>query len=527
MNKVQTRLANQAEKEIVRYKDDLVLWFKHVCNVTLRGPQLLWLEEVMDNSFYLCMAPPRMGKTFLIEMADLYDCATTPMEDGRIWGPKESQAMDSLRYQLNVIKGSEILWNYLDWESGKRMFSSTRYQFVNKSNFKTFGIYGEFEGVNATIIRGEEFDDLDIERFENRVIPRGGAKNANGKPTRVRLTGTIQEAKGNIFTYDTNGMCTVGTKIPVEIGLDLGFYDEKILEIAQENLTEEEYDRIYRLQYTSGRNFIWEDYLEKCQHLAKEKMWEGVEFVPGGRYNPTGQVFCGFDCGHAGEGKQRSVYSLQIYEVIGKYVLWLYGKNWDPTISPDVLMAEMVDYWYFYQIKFGYGDALKCDLIAQMNDTLYDERLISTDRQKDPENKPSNWVKWDFSPQGNTGKNKWIWAGILKNKIEKLNVLIPKFGAKDDRPIATAGKLMCSRSLNVREAPTKSSYPKLECINPKLGDDDFDASIMAFGCINDRIGLNVNMALLGSTGQTSKMGGIRKTIATEFGGDNRSGFDSL
>ena len=53
MNKVQIRLANQAENEIVRYKDDLVLWFKHVCDVTFRAPQLIWLEEIFTYDFYL------------------------------------------------------------------------------------------------------------------------------------------------------------------------------------------------------------------------------------------------------------------------------------------------------------------------------------------------------------------------------------------------------------------------------------------------------------------------------------------
>lgn len=527
MNKAQIRLANQAETEIFRYKGEYDLWFKHVCDVVFRAPQLIWLDEVLSNDFYLNIAPPRFGKTFLIEMADLYDCATNPWEEGRTWGPKESQAVDSLRYQLNVIRHSDILWNYLDWESGKRMFSSTRYQFVNKSNWRVFGIYGEFEGINATIIRGEEFDDLDIERFENRVIPRGGATNRNGKPTRIRLTGTIQEAKGNIYNYDVGGICKVGTKFPVELGIALGFYDEQIIQISRENLTEEEYKRIYQLQYTSGRNFIWEERLEECQSLARQKKWEGIEYVPGDRYNPTGHVFAGFDCGHSGSSDTASVFSMQIFEAIGEHVLWLKGINWDPTIDPAMLISDVCDYWYYYQIKFAYGDALKADLIAQMNDALFEERLISTDRRKFPENSATNWGKWDFSPMWNTGRAKWIWAGIFKNKVERKKFIMPRFDAKDDRPIAKAGRLFCSRVLNVRETKNKSQYPTLECINPKLGDDDFDAANMAFGCINDRIGQNVNLSLLGSTGKESHFGGIKRSIGKEIVTDVRSGFREL
>lgn len=530
MNKQQVRLATQAETEIRKYKDDLIIWFKHVCGVELRAPQVLWMDEVLCNQFYLLIAPPRFGKTFLIELVCLYEAATTPFEEGRTWAPKESQAMDSLRYQLNAIKNSEILWNYLNWESGKRMFSSTRYEFCNRSNWHIHGIMGEFEGVNCTIIRGEEFDDLNIERFENRVIPRGGAKNRNGKPTRIRLTGTIQEAKGNIYTYDMNDTCQIGTKFPVELGIALGFYDEKIIELARENLTEEEYRRIYQLEYTSGRNFIWEEKLEKCQWLAKKKGWEGIEFKPGERYHPVGRVYCGLDCGASGSTSTASLYSFQIIEVIGDMALWLYGCNWDPATDPVTLIDDIVDLFYFYRIEGGYGDALKADLIAQMNDALYNARLIRTDRIKFPENTPSNWQHWDFAPQWNTGRAKWIWAGILKNRIERRKLLIPRFDAKDDRPIAINCRLMCSRLLNVREEPTENhQYGKLEYINPKLGDDDFDAINMAMGCINDRLGANVALGLLGTSGKTSETSHLRdKTIASQMGDkDFRSYFRGL
>jgi len=505
----------QAETEIKKYQNDLILWFKHICNVDLRAPQIIWMEEVLSNQFYLLIAPPRFGKTFLIEMVCLYECATTPFEEGRTWAPKESQAMDSLRYQLNPIKNSEILWNYLDWESGKRMFSSTRYQFVNKSNWNVHGIYGEFEGVNCTIIRGEEFDDLDIERFENRVIPRGGAKNKNGRPTRIRLTGTIQEAKGNIYNYDMGDVCHIGTKFPVELGIALDFYDKAIIQLAKDNLTEEEYRRIYQLEYTSGRNFIWEEYLEKCQWLAKEKNWEGIEFKPGERYHPTGRIYCGFDCGHSGSSSTASLFSIQIFEVIGNSVLWLYGKNWEGTTDPVTLIGDMVDLWYYFGIEGGYGDALKADLIAQMNDALYNARLIRMDRVKFPENAPSNWQHWDFAPQWNTGRAKWIWGGILKNKIERLQLLIPRFDAKDDRPIAKACRLFCSRLLNVREEATENhQYSKLEYINPKLGDDDFDAACMAMGCVNDRLGTNIALNMLGMPGTKTKTSSLMGTMDT-------------
>ena len=527
MNKVLIRFANEAEREIRRYKDDMVLWYKHVCNWTPRAPQLIWMEEVLENPFVLLIAPPRFGKTYLVEMVNLYEAATTAHEEGRTWAPKESQAGDSLRYQLAAIKNSEILWHYLDWDAGKRQYSSVRYRFMNKSSWNIHGIWGEFEGVNATIIRGEEYDDLDIERFEMRVIPRGGAKNRNGKPTRIRLTGTIQESKGNIYQADTGKKYHICRKFPVDLGIALGFYDERIIDIARENLTEEAYRRIYQLEYVAGRNFIWEEKLEACQALAKDKKWEGAEYYPGGRYTPAGRVYCGFDCGHSGSSATASVYSLQIYEVIGDYVLWLNGKNWASTTDPVTLINDMVDWWYFYRIERGYGDALKADLIAQMNDALYNNRLIATDRNKFPENSTTNWDIWDFSPKWNTGRAKYIWGGILKNKIERCRLIIPRYEAKDEREIAKVGRLCCARLTNIREnTDTKGAYPSLEYINPKLKDDDFDASIMAMGCINDHAPAFIPMDLLKSSGKSSKMGGT-EGIGRQIRTENRNGFLEL
>lgn len=528
MNKAQIQVSIVAEKEIRKYQHDFPMWVKHVCNIDLRAPQIVWADEVLSHNFVLCMAPPRMGKTLLIELINLYESAINPFEDGRIWAPKESQSIDSLSYQTKAIKSSEILWSYLDYESGKKRFSTVSYRFVNQSNWKVYGIYGEFEGVNATIIRGEEYDDLDIERFEQRVIPRGGAANRNGKPTRIRLTGTIQESKGNIYECEYNKKdYHVCTKFPVEIGQALGYYDENIINIARETLTDEQYERIYRLKYTAGRNFIWEEKLEHCQILAKAKKWEGIPFESGSRYMPMGHVFAGFDCGHSGASATASVFSLQVYEVIGDTVLWLNGKNWEGTTDPNTLIGDMVDWWYYYKIERGYGDALKSDLIAQMNDALYNARLIATDRQRFPENSATNWDKWDFSPKWNSGRAKYLWAGILKNKVERAKILIPRFDAKDDRDIALAGRLLCSRLLNVREnTDTKGAYPSLEYINPKLKDDDFDASIMAMGCINDNAPAIIDFGLLGGSGYSSKMGGvggIGKQITTE----NREGFSRL
>jgi len=89
---------------------------------------------------------------------------------------------------------------------------------------------------------------------------------------------------------------------------------------------------------------------------------------------------------------------------------------------------------------------------------------------------------------------------------------------------------MCSRLLNVREEPTENhQYAKLDYINPKLGDDDFDSACMAMGCINDRLGTGVALGLLGTSGKTAETSHLRdKTIASQIGdADTRSFFRGL
>lgn len=525
--KVRIKTASLAEAEINRYKNEKVLWFKHVCNVELRAPQLIWMDEVEQNPFVLLCAQPRLGKTFGVEMVDLFECSTTPFEDGRTFAPNLAQAGDSFNYQFQAINNSEILSAYIAWEHGKKQLSSMRYKFFNQSNWKIYGIQSDFEGINASILRVEEFDDIDIIRFEDRVLPRGAAKNKNGKPTRVRLTGTIQEAKGNMYTYEQKDIYHVCAKFPFEVMLKMDYYDEKIIAQARENLTEEAFQRIFHLKYVAGRNFIWEQKLLECQALAKEKNWHGIPFEPGGRYSPLGHVFAGFDCGHSGESETSSEWTLQLYEVIGDTVLWLNGFYWEPTTDPNVLIDDLVTYWHYYRIQWAYGDALKSDLIAQVNDRLYDERLISTDRKKLPENKQGNWDDWEFSPKWNSGKFKYISADILRNKIERKKFLMPKFDAKDDREIATTGRKLVNQLTNVREVRGSGAYPKLEAINLRLKDDGFDASFMALACINDHGPVQISLDMIASSGKSSKFGGVGRAIGSQIQTESRDNFRIL
>jgi len=497
MKKSHIKLANRAEKEIKKFVDNNYLWLKHICNFECRPPQVVWADEIEKNPYIVIMAPPRFGKTNLVELMCLKDTATHPWEEGRTWAPKEDQAKNSLKYQLSAIENSEVLSAYIAVRDGKRQKSTKHYEFWNGSNWKIFGQNSNFEGENATIIRAEEFDDMDWDIWTKRIIERGSAKNRNGLPTRIRITGTIQEGKGNMYRVVEDPEYYTATLFDVYDGLALGIYDEKLIEHAKKQTSPEDWLRIYLLKFTEAKNYLWEKWIRHAQKRSIEINYEGVPYEPGGRYDAQGRVVAGLDMGHSGESKTASYYSFQVWEIIGNTAVWLNGKRWPPTANTKQIKEEVIAWWDFYRIDYAYGDALKADMIADINDMLYAERLISVDRSAFPENSPSNWKNWVFSPVWNTGQTKWNGAQILQSKLRNGEMIIPYFAKDDDGDTAKAARSLVANFKNIKQGKSNARYGILEPIKPEIGDDDFDASWMALLCANDRLPTIVNLDNLG------------------------------
>lgn len=492
------------DEALQRHKDDIVLWVKDKTNISLRPTQIFHIQEIFSHSSIVDILPPRFGKTVEVELANLYESALNPWEDGRIWAPKEDQAKESLKIQVENIESSPILRQYISRKSGKRQLSTTGYQFLNGSNWKVFGIYANFEGENATIIRGEEFDDIDIDIWNTRVLPRGGAANRNGLPTRIRLTGTIQEGKGNLYQADNDSGYHTLTKWDVNVGLKLGFYDDATILKIRETLSEDEWKRIYLLEYTEAKNFIHEGWLRGCEKRAMAAGWEGHAFPDGGEYSGQGVVVAGLDMGSSGTGRASSHYSAQFLEVIGETVVYLGGKRWRPAENPDVVKRDFVRMWGFYGAKYGYGDALKADLVRDINRMLYSERLIRTNPDAFEQHSQADWKRYDFAPVWNTSEFKWQNGYALAKNIELGQFVVPM------------GSSIRSQLLNIREDRTvKGRYPRLIYIKPEIGDDDFDALVMAKACALARIQAPVKYEKLSTQGGRI-LSGERLALETDF-----------
>ncbi len=320
----------------------------------------------------------------------------------------------------------------------------------------------------------------------------------------------LQRGKGNIYNIIAGGNFHQVTPLDIYAGLELGLYDDNAIQLLKAEYTAEQWLRIYMLVFTEAKNFIWESYLNTCIESGFRLGWDGIDYHRGGQYDPQGVVYCGFDCGHSGEAKRRSVYRMDILEYVGSRALWLNGFEWDPTIDPERLKLEIMDIWQYYKISAGYADALKANFIATVNDGLYERGLIRVDRSKHPKNSPADWQKWSFAPVWNTGRFKYLSASETKKMIEHDRLYLPYYAQQDDRPIAQNLRQLLRCLLNIREVTNKSTWPTLEIIKPSIGDDAFDAINMATLCANDRQIARVDFSNIGAAGGTLQ-------TATEMG----------
>lgn len=475
MARVEVSIA--AEKEIQKFKDDNILWCKHVCNVELRPFQALWMDQMDRFSMTLTVAPPRVGKTYGVELHGLKATAVNSYEDYRVFAPTEKQATDALKYHIDAILASPILSAYVETRLGRKQLRGTGYAFQNGSNAEIFGQTTKLDGVNATIIRGEEFDDMDMDLWRDRILARGMAKNRNGLPTRVRVTGVIQ-GRENLYNLEQDPSFHATSKIDIYDAIALDVIDKDFVKMQREGLTDDQWLRIALVKYVESRNFFWSKYIRQMQKSGSKMALVPVVPSPGGKYQTTGTVAFGLDMGAQGDSKHASKYSLQVVERIGVYKRWLYGEEFEPTINPALLRKRIVALWDFFGPVGAYGDAFDANLIAQINDDLYDEGLIGYNRQKlHAENKRENWAHWTVKPMRFEGSAKHLMFKGLQDAIHQELFYSPMV-VPGDPDYEVLAKLV--RQLeNIRAVKGGAAYLSYEMIKKSVGDDNVDAVAMA------------------------------------------------
>lgn len=512
-----------AEQELQKFKrDDLdekiaayALFMKHICGFDLYPTQLLQAEEYFRYPYILEYKPPRSGKSRGKAGINLYELATNEKEDLRIYTPKYSIGKDALKYQYEWIAKSEVLRSFVRIKGGKKQFSTTGYEFMNLSNAEIVTVAGLIEGHNVTIADIMEFDFWDWNIFADDVTRRFAGKNENGLPTRVRIDGTIRGQENiykiatdktlsklyrNIVATSENNILGLpaGIKMDVDLMMALDILGKDEIKLMKSLMSPDEEQMSLYLNFTESRNFIWSKYLLAIFRKSMKWGLEGVPFVKGGKYESSGIVGCGFDCGHAGQKKKSSKYAIEFYEHFNNYRRWLFGKEWPPNYDPDLLEKEVLELLAFFQPGGGYGDALQHNLIASINDKAWNEGLTNICREDNPENTPANWAKWWINPLWNNNKNKHFYYDSLQLGIHKGTCFYPFYEISDTRPEALAMRRLKRSLLNIRKEET-NAYPKYYPFDDEIDDDHADAAGMANLWLDVHVQPPINMGIIKSS----------------------------
>ncbi len=489
------QVRSRAEEEIQRYPDDL-RWLKHVCNFTARPQQLMYMAQMDEHPFMSIVAMQRTGKSVSIQGKNVKWGATNQQEDIRYFAPAVYQARKNLKESIDLILRSPILLAYIETRLGRRQISATGFTFQNGSNGEAFGQESNLDGVNATIMHLDEFDDMDMEVVKNRILPRGSGTNANGMPTRVVITGTIQEEQGNLYTISKDPTFFKPPMFTIYHALEAGLIDEAFFNLLKEQLTPDEWLRIALCMYKGGRQFFPNKALRRMQARGTEMLCAVQEPELGKEYETEGTVSFGLDMGAQGTQATSSKYSLTVTERVGLWKRWIYGREWLPTTDPKVIKRDIVELWSYFHPIGGFGDAFDSNLIADINDMLYAEGLTRYSRQREgtEENTQANWDKWPLQPIRFTGYQKhWMFKTIRDDIVEGRYFTPLSEIAADDRwdpskaarftdpaagEKALAKYIVQCKNMRAERAPA-GQYYLYSMIKPRLGDDNVDSAAMS------------------------------------------------
>jgi len=487
---------SRAEEEIMRYADSDLLWMKHVLNFTPRPQQLMYMAQMDAHPFLSLVATQRSGKSWAIQAKALKWAACKRGEDIRLFAPAVYQSRKNLQEMVDLILGSSILMSYVETRLGRRQLSATKFTLMNGSNGEAFGQESNLDGVNATVIWTDEFDDIDQEVFKNRILPRGAAINMNGMPTRVICSGTIQEEQGNLYSLSQDPQFFKPPMFTIYHAMQADMIDPGFFELLKEQLTPDEWLRIALCMYKGGRQFFQKNSLRLMQRRGAEMKCAVVLPSHGKEYQTDGTVSFGLDMGAQGQQTTSSKYSLTVTERVGLWKRWIYGREWAPTTDPKIIKRDIVELWNYYRPVGGFGDAFDSNLIADINDQLYDLGIVGYSRKKEgtEENCTANWDKWPLQPIRFTGYSKhWMFKTLRDDIFEQRYFTPMPDSTEDDRWDPAKARtfvdpaegekalikfIVQCRNIRAERAPAGQHY-LYTMIKPRLGDDNVDSAAMA------------------------------------------------
>jgi len=498
------RLRNIAETEIKRFAGDHALWHKHIHNVELDSMQILKCLEMDRNPNSVDFSSRRTGKTAIKELWLLKWNAQNPDQELGIVAPREAQALVNLGYHLDAIRRSPILEPYIAHKAGRNQISDTKYEFVNRSKARAYGIMAQVDGGDLTLASLEEVDDMPRDRLFSRFLLMmgstrrlGASKTAVNDP-KIRITGVFKGAD-TLSGLVAGGHYSVLPTVDVYLGMELGILNEQFMLEMRAQLSPDEYLRQLMCRNVSARNLIWEKFIRIAMHTGLKANIELAEPLPGMEYKKRGLISFGYDAQGHGENPQASRDALVVVEQLGNTTCCIFAKTWPPGIDDAVVLRDLVGFWRYFKPDHAIGDAYAVGLLTQINDQLYADGLTPVDRHTicDGQSTASTWPEWAFAPMRFEGMTKHSMATALRSIFHHQQAAIPYFDDHDlDDPILADLRWLVRQLGNIRPEQGKASYASYKMADPKIGDDLFDAAMAAVWALVTRGAVQVPTVVL-------------------------------
>lgn len=480
------KIANRAEEEIQRY-DDNPRWFKHVMNVALDPVQIVKMDLMDRYRKTVDVSCRRTRKTSTKELHALKQAAKEPDHEIGIVGPREAQAKVNLDYHLEGIGKSEILSAYIRYKDGRKQKADTYYQFHNKSISKIYGVMAQVDGFSGTIASLEEIDDMPKDRLYSKfLLAFAGTERLYSTRTEkiepsIRVTG-VYKGLDTLHEMVTGGEYFVLPTIDVHMGMAMGIVDAETIKTIREGLSTDEVKRQLLCLPTEAMNFIWERYIRHGMKLGLQSELTPMPPVPGQQYKKRGLVSLGFDKGAYGESDTASWNCCAVIENWDGVIIPLYVRYWPPTERDEVIKSDLVSIWKYFMPDVAHGDALGATLIGEVNDELWKQRLVQTNRQETLESSATAWDLWAFKPTRMEGMVKHLMFTATQNTIHGERFIMPMLDETNRRePEYASMHRMTQQLLNIKGIKNKSSqsYLSYKMINKQVGDDGADALAFA------------------------------------------------
>lgn len=477
------KLRIRAEAEILRYKDDHALWHKHIHNTELDPMQILKCIEMDQHHHTIDFSARRTRKTSIKELYCLKQLATNAHQEEGIVAPRLQQSLTNLAYHTDAIRRSPALKAYINFKNGREQLTDSGYEFVNRAKAQAYGIMSQIDGDALTIASLEETDDMPQDRLLSRFLPMlggagrlGAARDASFKPS-VRISGVFKGAD-TLARMIASGEYHVLPVVNVYLGIQLGILNEAQVLSLREQLPAMEWIRQYLCKNMAATNHIHEAWVRRALTVGLKARLQAAGPLPGERYRKRGLITFGYDHTGHGESPTASKSTLVVTEQIGSFCTFPYVRSWPAGTDDKVIEMDLFGLWDYFRPDGAIGDAYGVGMLTSLNDRLFAHGLTEIDRRTigDGQSTGSTWQHWPFAPLRFEGMTKHSMATTLRSIFNNGQAAMPFFDTED--PATPADWLAFVRQLgNIKAEPTKASYASYKMVDPKIGDDFFDAAM--------------------------------------------------